>query len=147
MFRNYMKIEFPSLSVNEELARKVVADFAAQLDPTLEELEDIKTAVGEAVSNAILHAYPNNLGEVAIRCRILRDDMLDVVIKDNGKGIENVNRAKMPMFTTTSGRSGMGFTIMESFMTSCEVKSEVGKGTTVHMKKRIVSRKGHIDGK
>lgn len=140
-FNNYMQIEFPSVSSNEDFARKVVANFAEQLDPTIEELSEIRTAVAEAVANAIAHAYPDSLGKITVRCRILKDDTLDIVVKDNGVGIEDVERAKMPMFTTTSERSGMGFTIMESFMTSCEVKSEIGKGTTVHMKRRIVPRK------
>ena len=140
-FNNFMAMEFPSVNFNEEFARKAVANFAEQLDPTVEELGDIRTAVTEAVSNAIVHAYPDSLGMITIRCRILKDNTLDIVVKDSGIGIEDVERAKMPMFTTTSERSGMGFTIMESFMTSCEVKSKVGKGTTVHMKKHIVSRK------
>ena len=144
---NYMKIEFPSLSLNEDLARKVVANFVAQLDPTTEELEDIRTAVGEAVANAIVHAYPNTLGVITICCRILKDDVIDIVIKDNGVGIEEVDRAMMPMFTSTSERSGMGFTIMESFMTSCKVTSKVGKGTTVHMKRHIISRRSWKNNK
>ncbi len=145
-FNNYMQIEFPSVSSNEDLARKVVANFAEQLDPTLEELSEIRTAVAEAVANAIVHAYPDSLGKITVRCRILKDDTLDIIVKDNGVGIEDVERAKMPMFTTTSERSGMGFTLMECFMTSCEVKSEIGKGTTVHMKRRIVSRKSYVSG-
>lgn len=140
-FNNYMQVEFPSVSSNEDLARKVVANFAEQLDPTIEELSEIRTAVAEAVANAIVHAYPDSLGKITVRCRILKDDTLGIVVKDNGVGIEDVERAKMPMFTTTSERIGMGFTIMESFMTSCEVKSEIGKGTTVHMKRRIVPRR------
>ena len=143
MYNNYMTLEIPSLNVNESLVRKVVATFAEQLDPTLEELGDIRTAVSEAVTNAIVHAYPEAIGTVTIRCRILKDNVLDIIVKDKGVGIEDVERAKMPMFTTTSERSGMGFTIMESFMTSCEVKSEVGKGTTVHMKRRLVPRRNH----
>lgn len=138
---NYMTMEFPSVSSNEDLARKVVANFAEQLDPTAEELGDIRTAVAEAVANAIVHAYPNSLGRIVVRCRILNDDVLDIIVKDNGVGIKDVKRAKMPMFTTTSERSGMGFTIMESFMTSCEVTSKMGKGTTVHMKKHIISKR------
>ena len=138
-----MTMEFPSVSSNEDFARKVVANFAAQLDPTVEELGDIQTSVAEAVSNAIVHAYPNSLGLITIRCRILKDNTLDIVVKDKGVGIEDVDRARMPMFTTTSERSGMGFTIMESFMTSFEVESEVGKGTTVHMKRHIVSRRSY----
>ncbi|MBQ8043446.1 MAG: anti-sigma F factor [Clostridia bacterium] len=146
-YNNFMAMEFPSVNSNEEFARKVVANFAEQLDPTAEELGDIRTAVTEAVSNAIVHAYPDSVGIIAIRCRILKDDTLDIVVKDKGVGIEDVERAKMPMFTTTSERSGMGFTIMESFMTSFEVKSEVGKGTTVHMKRHIVSRRNYNSSK
>lgn len=137
-FNNYMKMEFPSVSSNEDLARKAVSSFAEQLGPTAEEFRDIRAAVSEAVNNAIVHAYPDSLGLITIRCRILKDNTLDIVIKDNGVGIEDIERARMPMFTTTSERSGMGFTVMESLMTSCEVKSEVGKGTTVHMKRHIV---------
>ncbi len=146
-FNNFMAMEFPSVNSNEEFARKVVANFAEQLDPTAEELGDIRTAVTEAVSNAIVHAYPDSVGIIEIRCRILKDNTLDIVVKDKGVGIEDVERAKIPMFTTTSERSGMGFTIMESFMTSFEVKSEVGKGTTVHMKRHIVSRRSYTSGK
>lgn len=140
LYNNFMTIEIPSLHVNESLVRKVVSCFAEQLDPTLEELGDIRTAVSEAVTNSIVHAYPGNMGLITIRCCILKDNVLDIVIKDKGVGIENVEKAMRPMFSTSSERSGMGFTIMESFMTSCEVNSEVGKGTTVHMKRRIVPR-------
>ena len=146
-YTNFMTMEFPSVNSNEAFARNVVANFAAQLDPTAEELGDIRTAVAEAVNNAIVHAYPNSVGIIAIRCRILKDNTLDIVVKDSGVGIEDVERAKMAMYTTTSERSGMGFTIMESFMTSFEVKSEVGKGTTVHMKRHIVSRRSYNSGK
>ena len=138
---NYMLLEFPSKSVNEAFARSAVACFAARLDPTMEELGDIKTAVSEAVTNCIVHAYPDNLGVVQIKCRILDGGILDIVVKDKGKGIEDLTRAMQPMFTTGSEeRSGMGFTIMESFMTSLKVKSTVGKGTTVHMRRKIVNR-------
>ena len=139
---NFMTMEFPSVNANEALARKAVANLVEQLDPTVEELGDIRTAVGEAVSNAIVHAYPDGLGIITVRCRILKDNVVDITVKDKGVGIEDVERAKMPMFTTACERSGMGFTIMDSFMTSFEVMSEAGKGTTVRMKKRIISRKG-----
>ena len=145
-YTNFMTVEFPSVNFNEVFARNVVANFAAQLDPSVEELGDIRTAVAEAVNNAIVHAYPNSAGIIAIRCRILKDNTLDIVVKDSGVGIEDVERAKKPMFTTASERSGMGFTIMESFMTFFEVKSEVGKGTTVHMKRHIVSRRSYNSG-
>ena len=138
---NEMNMEFPSRSVNESFARTAVACFAAQMDPTLEELGDIRTAVSEAVTNCIVHAYPDGLGMITVRCRILKDYILDIVIKDKGVGIPDLEQAMRPMFTTGgSDRSGMGFTIMESFMTSCEVLSEPGKGTTVHMKRKLKRR-------
>ena len=141
-FENYMIIEFPSRSTNEAFARSAVACFASQLDPTLEELGDIRTAVSEAVTNCIVHAYPQELGVVTVRCRILKDNVLDIVIKDQGIGIADIEQARRPMFTTGGmDRSGMGFTIMESFMTSFEIKSAPGKGTTVHMRRKIQKRK------
>ena len=141
-FENYMILEFPSRSANEAFARSAVACFAAQLDPTLEELGDIRTAVSEAVTNCIVHAYPEQLGIITLRCRILKDNILDMVVKDQGVGISDIEQARRPMFTTGgSDRSGMGFTIMESFMTSFEIKSEPNKGTTVHMRRRIQKRK------
>ena len=140
-FDNYMILEFPSKSANEGFARSAVACFAAQLDPTLEELGDIRTAVSEAVTNCIVHAYPDKLGSITLRCRILKDNVLDIVVKDKGVGIADVEQAKRPSFTTGgSERSGMGFTIMESFMTNLEVSSVPGKGTTVHMRRRIARR-------
>ena len=142
---NQMVMEFPSKSVNEAFARSTVACFAAQLDPTLEELGDIKTAVSEAVTNCIVHAYPDSLGKIVVKCRILEDNVLDIVIRDKGKGIENVAEARQPMFTTGGEeRSGMGFTIMESFMSELKVSSQPGKGTTVHMKRRILKRGGKL---
>lgn len=141
-FENYMILEFPSRSSNEAFARSAVACFAAQMDPTLEELGDIRTAVSEAVTNCIVHAYPSGLGTITLRCRLLKDNTLDIVIKDRGVGIENLEQARRPMFTTGgSERSGMGFTIMESFMTSFSVSSVPGKGTTVHMRRRLQRRK------
>ena len=141
-FENYMIIEFPSKSCNEAFARSAVACFASQLDPTLEELGDIRTAVSEAVTNAIVHAYPDELGTIILRCRILKDNILDIVVKDKGIGISDIEQARRPMFTTGgSERSGMGFTIMESFMTNLTITSEPGKGTTVHMRRRIQRRK------
>ena len=140
-FGNYMTLEFPSKSCNEAFARTAVACFAAQLDPTLEELGDIRTAVSEAVTNCIVHAYPEQLGAITLRCRILKDNILDIVIKDKGVGIPDLEQAMRPTFTTGgSDRSGMGFTIMESFMTSFEVSSHPGKGTTVHMRRKIRQR-------
>ena len=140
-FENYMILEFPSKSTNEAFARSAVAAFAAQMDPTLEELGDIRTAVSEAVTKCIVHAYPTGYGLITLRCRILKDGMLDIVIKDKGIGIADLEQAKRPTFTTGgSERSGMGFTIMESFMTSLEISSEAGKGTTVHMRRKLQRR-------
>lgn len=141
-FNNYMILEFPSKSCNEAFARSAVACFAAQMDPTLEELGDIRTAVSEAVTNCIVHAYPEELGIITLRCRILKDNVLDIVVKDKGVGIADPEQAKKPMFTTGGAdRSGMGFTIMESFMTSFDLTSEQGKGTTVHMRRKLQRRK------
>ena len=140
-FENYMILEFPSKSCNEAFARSAVACFASQMDPTLEELGDIRTAVSEAVTNAIVHAYPQELGTVTVRCRILKDNVLDIVVKDKGVGIPDIDQARRPMYTTGgSERSGMGFTIMESFMTSLTINSEPGKGTTVHMRRKLQRR-------
>lgn len=140
-FQNYMILEFPSRSVNEAFARSSVACFAAQMDPTLDELGDIRTAVSEAVTNCIVHAYPDGFGLITLRCRILKDNTLDIVIKDKGVGIPDVEQARRPAYTTGgSERSGMGFTIMESFMTKLEINSSPGKGTTVHMRRKL-SRK------
>ena len=141
-FENYMILEFPSKSANEAFARSAVACFAAQMDPTLEELGDIRTAVSEAVTNCIVHAYPEGFGIITLRCRMLKDNVLDIVIKDKGVGIPNLEEARRPAFTTGGAdRSGMGFTIMESFMTSFEVSSQPGKGTTVHMRRKLQRRK------
>ena len=137
-----MILEFPSRSSNEAFARSAVACFAAQLDPTLEELGDIRTVVSEAVTNCIVHAYPEEIGIITLRCRILKDNTLDIVIKDKGVGIADVEQARRPSFTTGGAeRSGMGFTIMESFMSSFELTSAPGKGTTVHMRRKILRRK------
>lgn len=141
-FENYMTLEFPSKSSNEAFARSAVACFAAQLDPTVEELGDIRTAVSEAVTNCIVHGYPDRLGMVTVRCRILKGQTLDIVVKDKGVGIGDIEQARRPMFTTGgSDRSGMGFTIMESFMTELDIISEAGKGTTVHMRRKLQRRK------
>lgn len=141
-FDNYMTLEFPSKSCNEAFARSAVSCFAAQLDPTMEELGDIRTAVSEAVTNAIVHGYPDELGMISLRCRILKDNVLDIVIKDRGAGIADIEQARRPMFTTGgTDRSGMGFTIMESFMTNLEISSQPGKGTTVHMRRKLQRRK------
>ena len=141
-FDNYMVLEFPSKSTNEAFARSSVACFAAQMDPTLEELGDIRTAVSEAVTNCIVHAYPDAYGMITLRCRILKDNTLDIVIKDKGVGISDLEQARRPMFTTGGDeRSGMGFTIMESFMSYFSVSSAPGKGTVVHMRRKLQRRK------
>ena len=141
-FENTMTLTFPSKSANEAFARSAVACFVAQLDPTVEEIGDIRTAVSEAVTNCIVHAYPDGIGTIIIRCRILKGNVLDIVIRDYGIGISDIEKARQPMFTTGGfDRSGMGFTIMESFMTSFSVKSEPEKGTTVHMRRKLQMRK------
>lgn len=135
---NQLKMEFPARSVNEGFARSAAAAFAVQMDPTLEELGDIKTAVSEAVTNAIVHAYPDTLGSVVMRLRILEGNILEIMVKDKGCGIPDVKKAMEPMFSTGGEeRSGMGFTIMESFMDGLRVRSAPDKGTTVTMAKRI----------
>ena len=141
-FDNYMILEFPSKSTNEAFARSAVSCFAAQMDPTIEELGDIRTAVSEAVTNAIVHGYPDELGIITVRCRILKDNVLDIVVKDKGVGIPDIAQARTPMYTTGGNdRSGMGFTIMESFMTDLDITSELGRGTTVHMRRKLQRRK------
>ncbi len=140
---NHVNLEFPSCSANEAFARTAAACFAAQLDPTLEEVNDVKTAVSEAVTNAIVHAYPDTLGKISMKLRIREDHSLEIVVKDWGVGIPDVEQARTPLFTTGSEeRSGMGFTIMESFMDTLRVRSEVGKGTTVTMRRQIARRAG-----
>ena len=135
---NQIKMEFPARSVNEGFARSAAAAFAVQMDPTLEELGDIKTAVSEAVTNAIVHAYPDTIGTVSMRLRILDGNILEIMVKDKGCGIPDVKKAMEPMFSTGGEeRSGMGFTIMESFMDGLRVRSAPDKGTTVTMAKRI----------
>jgi stage II sporulation protein AB (anti-sigma F factor) len=139
-----MKIYLPSLSVNEGVARSAVAVFVAQLNPTIEEISDIKCAVSEAVTNAIVHAYPDSVGRISMRLRILEGDMLEISIRDWGRGIENVEQAMEPLYTTGGEeRSGMGFTIMGSFTDKLKVRSVSGKGTTVTMQKYICPRYRH----
>ena len=138
---NYIKLEFPSCSANESFARAAAAGFAAQLDPTLEELGDIKTAVSEAVTNCIVHAYPDSIGKISMRLRIIDGEKLEVTVRDWGRGIADLEKAMQPMYTTGGEeRSGMGFTIMESFMTNLEISSKPGKGTTVHMRRKLQRR-------
>ena len=138
---NEVSLEFPSRSSNEGFARSAVACFAAQMDPTLNELEDIKTAVSEAVTNAIVHGYPDSIGPVWLKLRALPGNVLELTVKDRGRGIPDVDKARQPMYTTGGEeRSGMGFTIMESFMDQVTVRSGVNKGTTVVMRKKLVPR-------
>lgn len=140
---NYIKLEFPSKSINEGYARSAIAAFAAQLDPTLEELGDIRTAVSEAVTNAIVHAYPDAIGTIWMKARILDGNKLEIIIRDKGRGIDNLQQAMEPLFTTGGEeRSGMGFTIMESFTDKLKVRSAPNKGTTVTMVRRIRRRRG-----
>ena len=137
-FENEMKLEFISKSSNEAFARVAVAAFAAQLDPTIEELADIKTAVSEAVTNSIIHGYEDKQGIIKIVCKLKENEII-IEISDTGKGIEDIEAAKEPLYTTKPNleRSGMGFTIMESFMDSMEIESIVGLGTKVTMIKKI----------
>ena len=141
---NHTKIEFPSRSSNEGYARTAAACFAAQMDPTLDEINDIKTAVSEAVTNAIVHAHPNEIGKIVLKLRIREGGVLEIVVQDWGVGIPDVEQARQPLYTTgNEERSGMGFTIMESFMDALRVRSTPGKGTVVAMKKRIARRLGN----
>ncbi|MBQ1411331.1 MAG: anti-sigma F factor [Oscillospiraceae bacterium] len=138
---NETLVQFPSLSANEALARQIAAAFAAQMDPTLDELGDVKTAVSEAVTNAIVHAYPDRIGPVSLRLRRLPENVLEITVKDRGCGIPDLAKARQPMFTTGGAeRSGMGFTIMESFMNSFSLRSAPDKGTTVRMRKKLTGR-------
>ena len=138
LFDNEMKLEFSSKSSNEAFARITVAAFVAQLDPTIEELADIKTAVSEAVTNCIIHGYENKEGIVKIIAKILKNTVM-IEVSDTGKGIENVEMARKPLYTSKANleRSGMGFTIMESFMDEINIQSVLGLGTKVIMKKAI----------
>ena len=138
MYRNSMKLKFPNNSDNERFARTVAAAFVLELDPTLDQLSEIKTAVSEAVTNAIIHGYDGTEGIVTMEGNIY-DDTVEFIISDNGVGIPDIRRAREPLFTgkPEMERSGMGFTIMETFMDSMEVESEVGKGTRITMSKQI----------
>ena len=140
---NYVSVDFPSRSANEGFARTVAACFAAQLDPTLDEVNDIKTAVSEAVTNAIVHAYPDTIGKVSMKLRLYEDNSVEIVVRDWGVGIPDVEQARQPMYTTGGEeRAGMGFTIMESFMDTLRLRSTPGEGTTVTMRRRISRRAG-----
>ena len=137
-YENEMKLEFLSKSNNEAFARIAVAAFVSQLDPTIEELADIKTAVSEAVTNAIIHGYEEKEGMVKIVCKLIGNSVV-IEVSDSGKGIENIELAKQPLYTSKPNleRSGMGFTIIESFMDEMKIESVVGLGTKVTMKKKI----------
>lgn len=137
--KNEMKLEFLSRSANEAFARIAIASFASQLDPTIEEIADIKTSVSEAVTNAIIHAYDNNDGIIKVHSKLFEDE-IEIEIVDMGKGIEDIDEAKTPLYTTKGNleRSGMGFTIMDNFMDELKVESVVGLGTKITMKKKII---------
>ena len=140
---NHVTLDFPSRSANEGFARTAAACFAAQLDPTLEEVNDIKTAVSEAVTNAIVHAYPDTLGKIVVKAKILEGNVLEVTVRDWGRGIADVEQARQPLYTTGGEeRSGMGFTIMESFMDTLRITSKPGQGTKVVMRRRLAQRVG-----
>lgn len=138
---NSFSLKIPSRSTNEGFARVAVAAFASQLDPTFEEISDIKTAVSEAVTNCIVHAYADSIGDIYINCTILPEKRLRIKVRDKGCGIENVKQAMEPLFTTAGGeRAGLGFAVMESFTDNLKVRSSVGKGTTIIMEKKISVR-------
>ena len=141
-YDNHLKVEFLSKSKNESLARVIASAFASQLDPTLEELADIRTAVSEAVTNAIIHGYENKKGKVVMECA-LEGRTIEIKITDKGNGIEDLELAMQPLYTSKPEfeRSGMGFTVMQSFMDFLEVKSEIHKGTTIIMRKCIGNAK------
>ena len=143
VYENEMKLEFTSKSNNESFARITIAAFVAQLDPTIEEISDIKTAVSEAVTNAIVHAYPNREDGIVKMKVTINNDEIEIEVSDTGEGIENVEEAKKPLFTTKSNleRSGMGFAIMESFMDELKVESIFGLGTKITMIKKIKKEK------
>ena len=141
--QNAMTLRFDSRSVNEGFAPVSAAAFVAQLDPTLDELNDLKTAVSEAVTNCIVHAYPDSVGQITLTIRLFENSLVEIVVKDRGRGIPDIDQARQPLFTTGGKeRSGMGFTIMESFMDNLTVRSAPGKGTTVRMKKHLSVRLG-----
>lgn len=141
---NEMKVSFPSASANESFARAAVAAFAAQLDPTVDELSDVRTAVSEAVTNCIVHAYRDTIGEITLTVRIYEGRRLVIQVRDKGCGIEDVEKAMEPLFTTGGEeRAGLGFAVMESFMNRLRVTSHPGKGTCVTMEKRLSGRSGH----
>lgn len=140
---NQATVQFLSRSANEGFARTAAACFAAQLDPTLDEINDLKTAVSEAVTNAIVHGYPDTLGKVSMVMKLFDDNTVEIAVKDRGVGIADLEQARTPLYTTGGAeRAGMGFTIMESFMDGMKVRSAPGKGTTVVLNKKISRRMG-----
>ena len=139
--KNKFSLSFPALSANEGFARGAVAAFAAGLDPTLEEINDIKTSVSEAVTNCIVHAYKSGVGQVYIYCEIIEDSVVKIRIKDKGCGIPDIKQAMEPLYSTIGGeRAGLGFAVMQSFSDKIRVSSKVGKGTTVTIYKKIMPR-------
>lgn len=138
---NEIKIVLPSLSVNESIARSVIAAFCAQANPTAVDIADVKCAVSEAITNCIVHGYKDTVGEIYISARIYDNESIRITVKDKGCGIADIEKARQPLFTTDAGgeRSGMGFTVMESFMDRLSVRSSLGKGTVVTMSKRLNS--------
>ena len=144
--KNNFSMTIPASSVNESFARAAISAFATQLDPTIEELSDIKTAVSEAVTNCIVHAYEKGMGKIYISAEIIEANAIKIKIRDKGKGIENIEKAMEPLYTTVGGeRAGLGFAVMLSFMDSVKVRSTVGKGTSLTMIKKI-SRRFNING-
>ena len=145
MTANEFKMTVDSRSVNESFARTAVAAFTAQLDPTVEEINDIKTAVSEAVTNCIVHGYKNSVGKIFITVKIKDDNAVLITIKDRGIGIEDIKKAREPLFTTGGAdRAGLGFSVMESFTDKLSVRSNPGKGTTVTLYKRIGGKEGNL---
>ena len=146
MVKNSFSMTLLSRSSNEGFARAVVSAFATQLDPTLEEISDIKTAVSEAVTNSIVHAYNNGIGKIYISAELIEPNSIKIKIRDKGCGIENVEKAMEPLYTTVGGeRAGLGFAVMQSFMDDLKVRSSIGKGTTIIMTKKI-SQRYNING-
>lgn len=141
MVINEFKMTFDSRSVNESFSRATVAAFTAQLDPTVEEINDIKTAVSEAVTNCIVHGYQNSVGKIYITVKIRDDSNVVITVRDRGCGIKDIKKAREPLFTTLGGdRAGLGFSVMESFTDKLSVRSAVGRGTTVTLTKKINGR-------
>ena len=138
---NELKMIFDSRSVNESFSRMAVSAFSSQLDMTVEELGDIKTVVSEAVTNCIVHAYKNTIGKIYITCSVFEEGIVRITVRDKGCGIEDVNKAREPLYTSVGGdRSGLGFSVMESFSDKLRVRSRVGVGTTVTIEKRICGK-------